>query len=123
MSKLRVAAFSISVDGFGAGPDQSLEHPLGRGGEELHKWFVPTRSFQRMSGKDGTTGIDDDFGTVRQYLKARLIDEMHLAISPTLLGSGESLFEGLNLPELGYRIVDSRAGEAAYHVIVGKDSA
>ncbi len=63
MSKLRVAAFSLSVDGFGAGPGQSLDAPLGQGGEQLHQWFFPTRTFQRMAnGRDeGETGIDDDF--------------------------------------------------------------
>ena len=63
MSKLRVSSFSVSMDGFGAGPAQSLEHPLGRGGEALHAWVFPTRTFQRMVfGKDGgTTGPDDDF--------------------------------------------------------------
>src|SRR5688572_20632456 len=60
MSRLRVESFSISVDGYGAGPDQGLEHPLGRGGEALHEWMFPTRTFQAMSGKSGTTGIDDD---------------------------------------------------------------
>ena len=64
MSKLRVSAFTVSADGFGAGPDQAIDQPLGRGGEELHQWFVPTRTFQRNvqgRGHDGTTGIDDDF--------------------------------------------------------------
>jgi dihydrofolate reductase len=63
MSKLRVNAFSVSADGFGAGPDQCLEHPLGRGGEQLHEWFVPTRTFQRdvQRREGGTTGVDDDF--------------------------------------------------------------
>src|SRR5688572_19092388 len=62
MSKLRVTAFSISLDGYGAGPSQSLENPLGVGGEELHEWVFPTRTFKALSGKkDGTTGVDDDF--------------------------------------------------------------
>ena len=62
MSKLRVCCFSLSLDGFGAGPDQSLDDPLGVGGEALHEWVVPTRTFQKMSGKEeGTTGPDDDF--------------------------------------------------------------
>jgi dihydrofolate reductase len=60
MSRLRVQSFSISADGYGAGPDQSLENPLGRGGESLHDWIVPTRTFQQMGGKSGTTGVDDD---------------------------------------------------------------
>src|SRR4051794_34706652 len=62
MSRLRVHSFSISVDGYGAGPDQGLSNPLGRGGESLHGWFVPTRTFRRMQGdSDGTTGVDEDF--------------------------------------------------------------
>jgi len=62
MSKLRVHCFSISLDGFGAGPNQDLNNPLGVGGEDLHQWLFPTRVFQKMQGKDeGTTGVDNDF--------------------------------------------------------------
>jgi dihydrofolate reductase len=62
MPKLRVHAFSISLDGYGAGPDQSLENPLGKGGTAIAEWFYPTRTFQRLFGKDqGTIGIDNDF--------------------------------------------------------------
>src|SRR5687768_5176113 len=62
VSKLRVNAFSISLDGYGAGPDQTLENPLGVGGEALHEWFFPTRTFRTMLGKDdGAAGIDEDF--------------------------------------------------------------
>src|SRR5215212_10136645 len=63
VSKLRVNAFTVSADGFGAGPDQGRDQPLGRGGEQLHQWFVPTGTFQRnVLGRDGgTTGIDNDF--------------------------------------------------------------
>jgi dihydrofolate reductase len=212
MSKLRVNAFTVSVDGFGAGPDQDRDHPLGRGGEQLHQWFVPTRTFQRnvLRREGGTTGVDDDvaarsfenlgawimgrnmFGpvrgpwpddewkgwwgtnppyhvpvfvlthharaplemeggtvfhfvtggieaaldqarraardkdvrigggaaTIRQYLQARLIDEMHLAISPVLLGNGEPLFEGIDLPALGYRVKEYASTEAAIHLMV-----
>src|SRR5687767_7643001 len=211
MSKVRVAAFTISVDGYGAGPDQSVENPLGRGGEALHEWFVPTRGFQQAYGREGgSTGVDSDFGersmqnlgawvmgrnmfgpirgewpdfewkgwwgdnppyhcpvfvlthherpplemaggtvfhfvtggihealelareaagdkdirigggaeTIRQYLEARLINEMHLAVSPFLLGSGEHLFDGLNFVELGYQVVESQPGEAAFHVMI-----
>ena len=213
MTKLMVAAFSVSVDGFGAGPGQSLEHPLGRGGEALHKWFAPTETFRKVHGEGGgTNGIDEDFAargfddvgawilgrnmfgpirgqwpdeewkgwwgdnppfhvptfilthherkpiemeggttfhfvtdgieealeqaraaaggknvrigggaaTIRQYLAAGLIDEMHLAIAPVILGSGEPLFEGLNLSGLGYEVMEMRGGEAACHVIVGR---
>lgn len=212
-SKVRAAAFSISLDGYGAGPDQSLQSPLGRGGETLHEWFLPTLTFRKThGGKGGTTGTDDDFAarsfenigawimgrnmfgpsrgdwpddswkgwwgdnppyhvpvfvlthyphepiemeggttfhfvtggietalesarqaagnkdvrigggvsTLRQYLRARLIDEMHLAISPVLLGKGESLFNDISLPELGYRVIKHAASEAATHVLIGR---
>ena len=210
MSRLVVRAFSVSLDGFGAGVSQSLEHPLGIGGPTLHSWFFPTATFQKaVLGKDGgTTGPDDEIAahsmqgmgawilgrnmfahsrgpwtddgwrgwwgdeppyhvpvfvlthhareplpmkggttfhfvtggihealarareaaggrdirvgggvsTVRQYLTERLIDEMHLAFSPVLLGRGESLFAGLDLPSLGYRVASHRNTEAASHV-------
>src|SRR5687768_14874922 len=62
MSRIRVPAFSLSLDGYGAGPEQNLDNPLGRGGEELHKWFVPTRTFRRLHGQSGgTSGVDDEF--------------------------------------------------------------
>jgi dihydrofolate reductase len=212
MSKLCVNAFTVSADGFGAGPDQGREHPLGRGGEELHQWLLPTRTFQRnVQRRDGgTTGIDDDmaarsfenlgawimgrnmFGpvrgpwpdyewkgwwgtnppyhvpvfvlthharpslemeggtvfhfvtdgieaaleqaraaangkdvrigggaaTIRQYLQAGLIDEMHVAISPILLGRGEPLFAGIDLRELGYRVKQHLSTELAMHLVV-----
>src|SRR5688572_26656890 len=68
MSKLRVNAFSVSADAFGAGPDQGRDHPLGRGGEQLHQWFLPTRTFQRevLRRDGGTIGVDDDFA-VRSF--------------------------------------------------------
>ena len=216
MSKLRVNAFTISADGFGAGPDQSREDPLGRGGEQLHGWFVPTRTFQRnvQRREGGTTGVDDDFATrsfenlgawimgrkmfgpvrrpwpdyewkgwwganppyhvpvfvlthhsrpplemeggtvfhfvtggaeealdrareaagdrdvrvgggaatIRQYLAAGLIDEMHLAISPVLLGSGEPLLVGLDLLALGYEVTEHVPGERATHVVLTKEA-
>jgi dihydrofolate reductase len=214
MSKLRVNAFTISADGFGAGPEQTREQPLGRGAEDLHQWFVPTRTFQRnvMRREGGTTGVDDDFAarsfenlgawimgrnmfgpvrgpwadyewkgwwgtnppyhvpvfvlthhprpalemeggtvfhfvtdgieaaleraratargkdvrigggaaTVRQYLRARLLDEMHVALSPMLLGQGEPLFEGLDLPGLGYTVKEQVATEAALHLVIAR---
>ena len=207
-------AFSVSADGFGAGLDQSREQPLGRGGEQLHGWFIPTRTFQQnvMRREEGTTGVDNDFATrsfenlgawilgrnmfgpvrgpwpddswkgwwsanppyhvpvfvlthhprpslemeggtvfhfvtdgiaaaleqaraaangkdvrvgggaatIRQYLLARLIDEMHLAISPVMLGDGEPLFAGLDLPALGYRVKEYVPSEAAMHLIIGR---
>ena len=214
MPKLRVSAFTISLDGYGAGPGQNLEHPLGRGGEAMHEWFFPTRTFQRMhSGQDeGTTGIDDQFAargfenigawimgrnmfgpvrgtwpdhswrgwwganppyhvpvfvlthharpplemeggttfhfvtdgieaalkrahsaaagrdvrigggaaTIRQFLSAKLLDEIHLAVSPILLGAGESLFAGLDLSALGYRVTEHVPSEKATHVVLSK---
>jgi dihydrofolate reductase len=62
MTKVRVAGFSISLDGFGAGPDQSLENPLGRRGLELHQWFFGTRTFRAMTGEGGgSEGIDEAY--------------------------------------------------------------
>ena len=213
MPSLLVSAFSISLDGYGAGPDQSLGNPLGVGGLGLHDWFFDTRAFHRMQNHDGgDTGIDDDFaaqamdnvgawilgrnmfgpvrgpwpddtwrgwwgknppyhvpvfvlthharppiemegGTVfhfvtdgihaalararaaagdqdirlgggvasiRQYLEARLIDRMHLALSPLLLGSGEHLFAGIDFPALGYRCTDCVPGARAVHYVVAR---
>lgn len=213
MSKLRVHCFSVSVDGFGAGPQQSRVNPLGLGGEDLHQWMFPTRAFQRMvGGEGGTTGADNDFvergfegigawilgrnmfgpirgawqddewkgwwgdeppyhgpvfvlthharspvtmqggttfyfvtdgiesalrqareaaggldvrvgggsSTIRQYLTAGLIDYIHLAISPLLLGGGESLLAGIDLLELGYHREDYVASPAALHVVFTK---
>ena len=213
MPKIRVNAFSISIDGFGAGPRQSLENPLGVGGLALHEWAFATRTFQRMFGQEGgATGIDDDFAarsfenvgawilgrnmfgpvrgpwpdeswkgwwgdtppyhvpvfvlthhpresivmqggttfhfvtdgmeaaleraaaaaagkdvrigggvaTIKQYLRAKLIDEMHVAISPTLLGSGEHLFEGIDLVALGYRCTAHVATPHAMHLVLSR---
>lgn len=200
MSKLRVHAFSVSLDGFGAGQDQSLDDPLGRGGTRLHDWVFPTRAFRAMTGQPGgETGVADDlatrgfdrigahilgrnmFGpvrgpwpddtwrgwwgeappyhcpvfvltnharpaltmqggtvfhfvtggkdvrlgggvaTLRAYLQARKVDEMHLAFAPVLLGAGEALFPSLDLPALGYRITRSVATEAAMHVLFERE--
>ena len=213
MPRVRVNAYSISLDGFGAGPDQGLDHPLGRGGEDLHNWFYPTRTFQRMYGNaPGTTGIDEDFAarsmaglgawimgrnmfgpvrgpwpddswkgwwgdeppyhvpvfvlthharpplemkggtvfhfvtggidealfrakeaagdrdirigggaaTIRQYLEARLTDEMHVAVSPVVLGSGEPLFAGLDLAALGYQVTEHVPTEKATHMVLSR---
>ena len=214
MSRVRVASFSISLDGFGAGPDQSLENPLGVGGMGLHEWAFKTDTFQKMFGggagaKDvgdqfaargfenigawilgrnmfatsrgpwvddgwqgwwgdnppyhvpvfvlthhpraplqmlgGTTfyfvtgGIEDALAqakaaaagkdvrvgggvnTVRQYLQAGLLDELHLAISPVLLGAGENLLAGINMAQLGYRCVEHVPTEHATHVVLRKN--
>src|SRR3954471_12286259 len=61
MAKVRVAGFSLSVDGFGAGPGQSLEHPLGERGKELHEWAFATRTFHSMFGQHGRSNGLDDF--------------------------------------------------------------
>src|SRR5438132_186733 len=199
MSKVRVSSLAVSLDGYAAGPDQSLENPLGVRGPELSEWFFPTRVWRAMHGLDGgETGVDNDmaekgfagigawilgrnmFGpirgpwpddswkgwwgdepsyhvptfvlthyarepiemkggttfhfvtdgihsaleqakaaagdkdirigggpsTIRQFLQAGLIDEMHLVLRPVILGCGEPLFEGLNLRDLGYRCTD-----------------
>ena len=213
MSKLRVRSFSISLDGYGAGPDQSLENPLGLRGPELFEWFFASRTWRAMQGLDGgETGIDDGiaeagmsglgawilgrnmFGpvrgpwpddswkgwwgdeppyhvpvfvlthharaplamkggtvfhfvadgiesalaqaravagnrdirlgggvaTVREYLRAGLIDDLHLAVRPLLLGRGENLFAGLDLNALGYDCEKSVAGERATHMYLRK---
>ena len=213
MPKLRVQSFGISVDGFGAGSSQDLQHPLGVRGPELMEWVFHTRLWLTMYGEGaGETGVDNEvaeqgfagvgawilgrnmFGpvrgpwpdeswkgwwgdeppyhtpvfvvthharpplrmaggtefrfvtegihaaleqataaaggrdvrlgggvaTIRQYLRARLIDELHLAVSPVLLGSGEHLFSGIDLHALGYECAKSVAGERATHVFLRK---
>lgn len=219
MPKIKVQSFGISLDGYSAGPNQSLENPLGVNGQKVFEWVFPTRTFQRMHAKDGdsvdgTTGIDNDFAargfenigawilgrnmfgpvrgpwpddswkgwwgenppyhvpvfvlthharasltmaggttfhfitdgihsalerattaangkdvrigggvaTIQQFLRASLIDELHLALAPTLLGSGEQLFAGLDLPKLGYQCTEHVATPKALHVIVTKQS-
>jgi dihydrofolate reductase len=210
MSRLIVRAFGVSLDGFGAGPDQSLENPLGVGGPALHQWFFHTRTFKAMQGGEGgDTDLDDEFAaagfenigawilgrnmfgpirgggdeswrgwwgdeppyhvpvfvlthhprkdlpmqggttfhfvtggihealarakeaargkdvrvgggvsTIRQYLEAKQLDELHLAIAPALLGNGENLFAGLNLPALGYQSTQHKASDRATHVTI-----
>ena len=211
MTRVRVENFTISLDGYGAGPDQTIDNPLGIGGEVLHDWIISTRSWRRMHGMEGgASGIDDDFAarglnnfgawimgrnmfgpvrgpwtdmtwrgwwdeeppfacpvfilthhprppiemkngtifhfvtegihhalalarqaaggkdvwigggvnTIRQYLQESLIDELHIAIAPILLGRGEAFFRDLDLPALGYRCADHAGSEAAIHVIL-----
>ena len=216
MSKLRVLSFAISIDGYGAGPDQDLKNPLGVRGPELMDWFFHTRVWQMMHGKDGgETGVDNGiakqgfegigawilgrnmFGpirgpwpdeswkgwwgdeppyhvpvfvlthharapikmkggtefrfvtdgiqsalkqakaaaggqdirigggvaTIRQYLRAGLIDELHLVVRPVLMGSGEQFWNGIDMHALGYECVKHVAGERAMHVYLRKRSA
>ena len=215
MAKVRVSSFSVSLDGYAAGPNQSLENPLGVRGPELFEWFFATRTWKQMQGQDGgSTGIDNDwaqrgmegagawilgrnmFGpvrgpwpdeswkgwwgdeppyrvptfvlthharkpiemkggttfhfvtdgieaalqqakaaagakdvrigggasTIRQYLRARLLDELHLAFRPVLMGSGENLFAGIDLAALGYRCTQHVSTELAMHVVLTKTS-
>jgi dihydrofolate reductase len=213
MSRLRVHGFAISLDGYGAGPDQSLENPLGIGGMGLHEWAFATRTFRQMFGQEGgSTGVDDAFAargfenigawimgrnmfapsrgdwpddgwkgwwgdnppyhcpvfvltnqprpsitmdggttfhfvadgihaalkratdaadgkdirvgggasTIRQYLQDGLVDEMHLAVSPVLLGSGEPLLAGFDLPKLGYKRSEYATTPNAMHIVLTK---
>jgi dihydrofolate reductase len=211
--QVRVSAFSVSLDGYAAGPNQSIDNPLGVRGPELFEWFFPTRTFRQMQGSEGgSTGADNDwaqrgmenvgawilgrnmFGpvrgpwpddswkgwwgeeppyhvptfvlthhsrdpvemkggttfhfvtdgihaalqrakeaakdkdvrigggvaTIKQYLRAGLIDELHLAIRPILMGSGENLFAGLDMAQLGYRCTEHVSTERAMHVVLTK---
>lgn len=204
MTKLRVNCFSISLDGYGAGPDQDLQHPLGVDGETLHEWFFareegapgpdndfvqrgfdnvgawilgrnmfgpirgpwpddtwkgwwgdnppyhcdvfvltrhPRKSFTMDGGttfhfvtdgiqaaldraKEAANGKDIRLGggasTIRQYLGAGLIDEMHFAIAPKLLGGGEHLLAGMDLPKLGYQLTEHVPTKAATHIVLAK---
>jgi len=211
MSVVKASAFSVSLDGFGAGPNQDVQNPLGVRGLELHEWFFSTAVFKKMHGLvGGRQGIDNDFAvrsfdnvgawilgrnmfgpirgpwaddswrgwwgeeppyhvpvfvlthyarpplrmeggttfffvtegaeaalqeakaaahgqdvrigggvaTIRHYLTAGDIDELHLAFSPVVLGEGEHLFTGIHLPNLGFKPVQTTAGEQATHVIL-----
>jgi dihydrofolate reductase len=213
VSKVRLS-FGLSVDGFGAGPNQNINNPVGDGGLALHEWAFATRTFRTMHGQDGgSTGIDDDFAkrgftnvgawilgrnmfgpvrgpwlddswkgwwgesppyhvpvfvlthfpresivmqggstfhfvaggivealerareaaagqdvrigggvaTIRQYLQANLIDEMHLVVSPVLLGAGEALFPGIDTAKLGFRCTEHVPLPTATHVIFTRE--
>jgi len=110
MSRLRVNGFGISIDGYGAGPNQALDNPMGVGGMALHQWVLGTKTFHKMAG----------VATVRQYLTAGLIDELHLAIAPAVLGKGENLFVGIDLVSLGYRCTQHASSEHATHMVLTK---
>jgi dihydrofolate reductase len=213
LSRLVVRSFGISIDGYGAGPNQDLQNPLGVGGMKIMEWFMKTLVWCKMQGYEGgETGIDNSiaekgftgigawilgrnmFGpirgpwpddswkgwwgeeppyhtpvfllthypretikmaggtdfyfvtdgihsaleqakaacggldirlgggvdTIRQYLIAGLIDELHLAIRPVFMGTGENLFQGINVDKLGYECVDFIPGEQAVHAILRK---
>ena len=212
---VRVMCFALSLDGYGAGPSQDLDNPLGVRGPELFEWFFQTRLWRKMHGEaDGETGVDNEmaersfhnigawilgrnmFGpvrgpwpdeswrgwwgeeppyhvptfvlthharktlpmkggtefrfvtggiqdalqqakaaagekdvrigggvsTVRQFLQAQLIDELHLPVRPLLLGAGENLWNGLDMRALGYECAESIVGERATHMIVRRRS-
>ncbi len=212
-SKLRVCCFSISLEGYGAGPNQDMQNPMGVGGMAIHSWVFPTRTFQTTHGDgEGATGVDDDFAkrgfenlgawilgrnmfgpvrgvwpnddwkgwwgdnppyhvpvfvlthhprppiamagdttfhfvtggihealqlarvaakdkdvrlgggvaTVRQYLQAGLVDEMHLAVSPAILGEGEHLLSGIDLAKLGFEVTEHVPTALATHVVLAK---
>jgi len=146
MSKLRVNAFGISIDGYGAGVDQDLNNPMGLGGMALHNWVFGTKTFRApITMEGGTTfhfvtdgihpalarakevaqGKDVRLGggvaAVRQYLTAGLIDEIHLAISPVLLGRGEHLLAGIDTVSLGYKCMQHAATDHATHVVLAKE--
>jgi dihydrofolate reductase len=215
MPKVRVAGFGVSLDGFSAGTEQSMDNPLGKRGPELFQWFFHTKTFRSMHGQDGgSTDLDDEFAfcsmdnfgafilgrnmfgpvrgpwpddqwkgwwgdnppyhapvfvlthherkslvmqggttfhfvtsgihealdlakaaagkkdvkigggvsTVRQYLRAGLVDSVHLALAPVVLGNGEHLFSGLNFPELGFSVAEHRATERAVHIVLERRS-
>ncbi|HJZ16654.1 MAG TPA: dihydrofolate reductase family protein [Stellaceae bacterium] len=213
MAKVRVAGFSVSLDGYGAGPEQSIENPLGKRGMELHEWAFGTKTFRKMAGNaGGSDGVDEDYAarsmagfgafilgrnmfgpvrgawpdeswkgwwgdnppyhtpvfvlthyarapiemeggtvfhfvtegieaalaqakaaarnldvkigggvfTVRQYLQAGLIDELHFAIAPVVLGRGEAIFYGVDLPGLGFRVTEHAATGHATHLVLSR---
>ena len=131
MSKVKVSA-TVSVDGFGAGPQQSLDNPQGVGGLALAEWAFGTRTFQRMHGKDwtlrdihpkdaGATGIDDDF-FARRFRNVGAFILGRNMFGPVLLGCGERLLGDINLVELGYTLTEHVAGERAMHVVLARQA-
>jgi dihydrofolate reductase len=214
MTRVRVENFTISIDGYGAGPNQDIDNPLGVGGHTLHDWMLSTRTFRQMHGEEGgVTGVNDDFvargfenvgawiigrnmfgpvrgswpdeewkgwwgenppyhvpvyvlthhrrqplemeggttfyfvtegvrvaldharkaakgmdvrigggpNTIQQYLRAGLIDKLHIAIAPVLLGDGEHLFNGIDLRKLGYKCIQHGASDRATHVVLRRE--
>jgi dihydrofolate reductase len=213
MAKFRVSAFGISVDGFGAGAEQSVDNPMGEGGLAMHEWAFATKTFRQMFGQEGgETGMDEEFAarsfenigawilgrnmfgpvrgswgdeswkgwwgdtppyhvpvfvlthharkplemkggttfyfvtegieaaakrateaaggkdvrigggvsTIQQYLRAGVIDEMHLVVSPVLIGAGEKFFGNLDMVKMGFRMTRHVMSERAMHVVMEK---
>jgi hypothetical protein len=126
MQRLRVQGFSSSVDGYGAGPNQSLENPLGVGGDVLHEWLVHSRTFQQMRDRDGgrpgltTTSLRAAPRTSASGSSAATCSPRAVAHGPTLLGSGEHLLAGLDLPAPGYVCTEQAASDKATHVVITK---
>jgi hypothetical protein len=109
MSRLRFK-IAMSLDGYVAGPDQSIAHPLGLGGLRLHEWLFPLEVFRRLHGAAGGAR------TAQQYLSAGLVDEMEISLVPVLLGGGERLFEGLGDDLHGLREVRVVAAPGVTHL-------
>ena len=112
MSKVVVQSIGMSLDGFSAGAGQSMDEPLGVLGRDLMDWYLPTKIFIKHHGGGPAT--------IREFLSARLIDELHLALRPMFLGKGEPLLAGLDLRELGYQVDRMVPGERAVHMFIKK---
>jgi hypothetical protein len=110
MPRLVVRSFAVSLDGFSAAPGQRLEAPFGEDGLRLMSWVLATRSFNEMFGRTGGAA------TVRQYLKAGLVDELHLVQVPLLLGQGERIFEDLGGVERRHECVELTPSRAVSHL-------
>src|SRR5438445_5677808 len=120
MPKRRVHAMAMSLDGYVAGPDQDLDHPLGVGGPRLHEWVFETRTGRQMIGEPGgdegaAVRLGGGAATIQDYLRAGLLDELHVAIVPVLLGGGERLFDAVGGGADGYECVDLVAGASVVH--------
>jgi len=96
-----------------------------KGGTTFH--FVTEGIHSALQrAKDAANGRDVRIGggvaTIQQYLRAKLIDELHLALCPMLMGSGENLFAGVDMPALGYRCTQNISTEHAMHVVLTKQT-
>lgn len=135
MGKLIVRCFAVSLDGYGAGPDQSVDfvlthHPRAplemKGGTTFH--FVTdgieaALERARAAAGDKDVRVGGGVHTVRQYIRAGLVDSLHLVFSPVLLGAGEHLLGGIDLPALGDRVTEHQPTAAATHIVLERDAA